>query len=327
MTRAMGWLTPPPVNQGESVALIAPAGPPPVADTIDKAVARFEALGMKVVLGKNVRRRFGYLAGTDAERLHDLRWALATKKVRAIVCVRGGYGLTRILPRLNLRAMRSDPKLVIGFSDITALHAALSNARIASVHGPMPNALVEDGFPPFATQALVQALTQRIDMPRSLLAHYETPETVRVIRRGRAEGRLVGGNLAMLCSLIGTPYFPDLSGKILALEEIGEQPFRIDRMLTHLMMVGALKRVRGIALGVFKNCDPRPQPGVTEFRQTVLDVLSDRLTPLRVPVVYGLPFGHVADNGALPLGVSATLIAGASGDLLIGPSSARRKRG
>jgi muramoyltetrapeptide carboxypeptidase len=304
------------LNPGDTIGIISPASPPPDPDAIDRACRTLERLGFKPRLSTHARRRRGFLAGTDRQRSADLMKMFADPRVKAILCVRGGYGSTRLLSALDFRVIRANPKIFVGYSDVTALHCALlTRANLVCFHGPMLNSdFAKDSMPEFTLDGFLRTLT-RTAPPGSICQGYNGG-TIEVLCRGTASGPLVGGNLSLLCALIGTPWQPSFRGKILFFEDIEEPPYRFDRMLTHVLHSGLLQQVCGVAVGLNRNCvDPKAKDA-KEYRQTVEDVLRERLRPLKVPVVLGLPFGHVPDNATLPLGAQATLDA-VKGDLRI----------
>ena len=304
------------------MGIVAPASAPPDPKTIDCAVAALEKLGFKPKLAPNARKRLGFMAGTDRERAGDLMRMFLDRRVKAIFCVRGGYGTARLLQRLDFRAIARNPKILVGHSDITALHCALlTQARLVSFHGPMLNSgFAKDDFPHFTLQSFLRTVMEP-SAAGSICQGY-TRRTVSILRGGAATGELVGGNLSVLCTMIGTPYQPAFNGRILFFEDVDEAPYRFDRMLTHLLNAGLLQQVAGIAVGINRNCKD-PKAGKTkEYCQTLDDVLKERLRLLKVPVVTGLPFGHAPDNATLPVGVRATLDA-VNGDLVITDSAVR----
>jgi muramoyltetrapeptide carboxypeptidase len=301
-------IRPPALRPGSRVALVAPAGPIPEGG-VDRAVARVRALGWEPVEGGFCRGRCGYLSGTDEERAADLNGALRDPFVDAVWFLRGGYGTMRILPAIDWDALARHPKALIGFSDNTAIHLAANRAGVIGFHGPHPH---PPAFPDFARDALLRVLASTepagilpfpVDGPR--------PET---LRGGTAEGRLVGGNLSLLSATLGTPYGVDADGAILFIEEVGEAPYRIDRMLSHLKLAGVLDAVAGIAVGAITET-----PG-EDGDARVREVLHDRLAPLGIPLVTGFPFGHVDDNWTLPVGVRARLDADAGTLALLEPA-------
>lgn len=243
--------------------------------------------------GTALFKRNGFLSGDDRDREADLLAALRDPSVRAIVPPRGGYGATRVLPAIPVEEVRAAGKWLVGFSDVTALHALWARAGLYSLHAPMVCSLPEA---PATVQERWFALLEG-----------GAPEPLRgltTVATGRAEGRLFGGNLTVLAALVGTPYFPDLTGTIVALEDVAERPYRLDRMLTTMLQAGVLAGVRGFVLGQFSECEPGPD-GVTAN-----DVLFERLGALRVPIAGAAPFGHVRDNTPLLLGAPVVLDAG-----------------
>ena len=282
-------IRPPALRQGARVALVAAAGPL-TGEAVDRAVDRVLAWGWEPVLGPHARERFGFLAGTDEQRHSDLARALLDDGVDAVWCLRGGYGTMRILEALPWSQVA--PRPVIGFSDNTALHLALQRQGIVSIHGPHPGGL---DFPDFTRRELLRVLSPEA---AGLLPFPEGgPARAATLVGGVAEGRLVGGNLSMIVSTLGTPFAIQPEGKLLFLEEVGEVAYRVDRMLTHLRLAGVFRGVAGVIVGDF---DADANPGVE-------DVLRDRLGDLGVPVASGFPFGHVETTWTLPLGVQARL--------------------
>jgi muramoyltetrapeptide carboxypeptidase len=273
------------------VRVVAPSSPFDTDDAlrgIDRLRERYQ-----VTHEANLFERAGYFAGDDARRADELRRALEDESVDAILAARGGYGATRLLPALPVTLVARNPKLLIGFSDITALHALWARAELGSVHGPM---------------AAMLGRMQESALPRffdAIEGRFTELSGLTPITPGVARGRLAGGNLAVLTALLGTPFMPSLEGCVLFLEDVGERPYRIDRMLTSLVQSGVLERVAGFALGAFTNAEPASD-GVS-----VRDVLEDRLAPLGVPIMCGAPAGHVDDNFELPLGSEAVLDADA----------------
>ncbi len=301
---------------GDTLGLIAPASAPPDPKAVDGSVAALEQMGFKVKLGRHVRKRWGFLAGQDRERAADLMEMFTHPKVNGIVCLRGGYGSGRLLPLLDYPAIRKNPKVFVGYSDITSLHCAfLKKSNLLTFHGPSVAAhFTEKDFPEFSRLSWLNMLMQPI-AAGSLCTGYDG-KTVSVVSRGRVSGELIGGNLSLLVTMLGTPYQPSFRGKLLFLEDVDEKPYRMDRMLTHLLNAGLLQQVAGIAVGICHECfDPKAK-AAGEYRQTLEDVFKERLKPLKVPVVLGLPFGHVPHNATLPVGGRATLDAN-RGNLII----------
>ncbi len=301
---------------GDTLGLIAPASAPPDPKAVDASVAALEKMGFKVKLGRYARERWGFLAGKDRERAADVMQMFNDPKVNGIVCIRGGYGTGRLLPLLDYAAIRRHPKVFVGYSDITSLHCAfLKKANLVSFHGPSTAAhFTEADYPEFSRQSWLRIMTQPV--PVGSICQGYNGKTVSILRRGKVSGQLIGGNLSILTSTIGTPFQPSFKGKILFLEEVDERPYRFDRMLTHLLNAGLLQQVAGVAVGICHEClDPKAKTA-GEYRQSMEDVLKERLLPLKVPLVSGLPFGHVPFNATLPVGGRATLDA-ERGDLII----------
>ncbi len=283
------------------VALIAPAGP--LSDeAIDRALGRVRDWGWEPVLGAHARGRHGYLAAPDAERAADLNAAIHSDAVDAIWCLRGGYGAMRILDRVDWAALARRPRPLVGFSDVTALHLALQRRGVVSFHGPHPAA---EQFPPTAERLLRDLLTR--PEPLGILPFPPTAPRAETLVAGRAEGPLVGGNLVLVAATLGTPYAIRARGAILFLEDVGEPTYRIDRLLSQLLLARVFDEAAGVVLGGFTAC---PDEGV-DGGPSVAEVLRDRLGRLRIPVATGFPFGHIPDNWTLPLGVRARLDADA----------------
>lgn len=282
----------PALREGSHIRAIAPAGtfdPTQFDEGVWRLSSRY-----RVTYDEGVHDREGYLAGSDERRERELREALEDPDVDAIVAVRGGYGSMRIADRFDVETVRRAKKLLVGFSDVTALHALWQRAGLCSIHGAMIAALGR-GDP-----ALVERWSRAVEgaVPPPLTG-------LTTIAEGRVEGPLIGGNLALLAAMTGTPLAPPVDGAILFLEDVGEAPYRVDRMLTQLALAGTLERVAGVVLGRFTESKPGPDgTGVDE-------VLRERLSRLAKPVLSGLPAGHVDDNLELPLGATVTLDAGA----------------
>jgi muramoyltetrapeptide carboxypeptidase len=319
--RSKALLRPPKLVPGSRIALIAPAGPLLEKDDLTRAEALCRALGYEPVLGRNTDHHHGYLAGTDDERLCDLNQALQDPSLAAVWCIRGGYGVTRLLDRVDYRAMARQPKALIGFSDITALLNAVSCAAgVVTFHGPVARA----SMPPFSRAHFERVLTRtespsrlgRLPDPADVLVPQES--RIVTLRGGSAEGPLAGGNLTLLQCLIGTPWFPDLTGAILFLEDVGEQLYRVDRILAQLRAIGALQRLAGIIVGRFTDLDRAGRDGAFGFDQ----VLTTYFGPLNIPVAYGFPIGHIDAQWTLPLGVRARLDADACEVDLLEPAVA-----
>jgi muramoyltetrapeptide carboxypeptidase len=276
-------LRPARLRPGDRVAVVAPAGPVP-REAFD-AGARLLGERYRLSHTEALFVRSGFLAGDDARRLAELQSAVDDTSARAIICARGGYGVLRLLPRLSLDALVRDPRPVVGFSDVTALHAALLRAGVASVHAPVVTQLGRIATPP----AELFAALESEEAPPAWTGLVP-------VAGGVAEGRAVGGNLEVLTRLLGTPYAPPFGGAVLFLEEVGERPYRIDRQLTHLRLAGALDVVAAVVVGDLVRCD---EP---DGSSDAAAVVAERLGALGVPVVAGAPFGHGERNRPFPHG-------------------------
>lgn len=292
------------------VALVAPSGVVLEPDDLDRSAEVCRVLGLEPVVMPNAHRRLGYLAGTDDERLADLQAAIGDHRFGAIWCIRGGFGATRILRRVDFAPLAANPKVFLGFSDITALLlAAHAAAGLVGFHGPV----TRGGLTPFSREQLERVL--RDPGPAGTLPMPPSPPGVLMARAPRvvclspgvAEGPLLGGNLTLIEALVGTGALPSFEGAILFLEDVGEDLYRIDRTLAHLRDAGLLGGVAGVAIGQFTEM----KRGSSDGARALDEVLRDYLTPLGVPVARGFPIGHIEDQWTLPLGVRARLDADA----------------
>jgi len=307
---AKGWLKPPALRPGDTIAFVAPAGPVDPAP-LRKYARRLEEAGYKVQIPEGIGRRDGYLAGTDEQRVAELNAALRDPKVRAVFPCRGGYGLTRILDRVDYAALRKDPKVVTGFSDLTALHLAIAReARVVSFHSPMPGVSLGRAEKSYAFAASSFRRAVFADQYSKGEAGYavevpaDGPAPVKLVG-GKARGRLLGGNLTLVCSTLGTPYAVEPEGAVLFLEEVNEAPYRVDRSLSQLRLAGVLGKVAGVVAGDFKGKDEKEAKEIGR-------VVREYLGRLKVPVVTGFPVGHVAHNATLPHGALVELDADAA---------------
>jgi muramoyltetrapeptide carboxypeptidase len=301
---------PPKLLTGDRVGLIAPASPPQ-ADDIELSWKHVEALGLRPVLGRYVDARLGYLAGSDEERAADFNRMARDPDVRAIVAIRGGYGTMRILRALDYDALRRDPKIVMGFSDLTAiLNAVAVRSGIVTFHGPL-------GAHGSSWSDRARAFIERLLMRAEIPPPFGIPDAVR-IGSGRAVGRLAGGNLSLIAALVGTPYAVPVSNALLFFEETEEAPYRIDRMLTQLSLAGALRAAAGFLFGQCTKCvDAQPTP-------TAIEVVAQRLRETGQPALAGAPVGHIPTQWVLPIGARAQLDADAKTLTLLEPAVSER---
>ncbi len=298
-------IRPPALHRGDVVRVVAPASPfEPEAFERGLAVLRGR-LGLVPRMRDDLGARAGYLAGDDNRRLGEWIEAAADVEARAIWCARGGYGAMRLLPRLEAARLLHPPKVVVGFSDITAIHSALNRAGLVTVHGPVVTQLAS-----LAPAALDHLEALLFGGPAARGAGEPAPGSgvpaAAVIRSGRVTGPLLGGNLSLLAHLSGTPWQPHLAGAVLFLEDVGERPYRLDRAFTQMRLSGALDGVAAVCLGSFEECDEPGISGAATIRRLVGE--------LGIPAVDGVPAGHQAENRALPLGSLVTLVAPARPD-------------
>ena len=291
---------PPPLKPGNLLYAIAPSGAVRDLSSIDAGLGLWRSRGYIIKMAPGWDDRYGYLAGTDEVRRRQLALALQDPECKGILCIRGGWGGARLLENWEMPIEALRPKWLIGFSDITSLLWAFAQNGISGVHAPVLTTLADE---PIASKARLFDWVEG----RSI-----APLQGKGWGSGSAEGLLLPANLTVATHLLKTKYQPDLKGVILALEDVGEAPYRLDRMLTHWRMMGALAGVAGIALGRFSSCEPpEGYPSLT-----VEEMLRDRLADLGIPIVADLPFGHEGENAALPVGVQACLD-GEKGELRI----------
>lgn len=306
----MSVAKPPRLRPGDVVGLVEPAGFTDDQFDLDLVRETIAAMGLRSRLGKHLTERRGYLAGSDVDRAADVNAMFADPDVRAVFAVRGGWGCARVLPHLDFATIQANPKLLVGFSDITALHLAFAaRAGFPTIHGP--NAASSwprfswDAFRAIAFDGATPVLVNPVAQEDRLV---QRNGRIRTFRGGKVSGRLLGGNLTVLAALMGTPWMPDFDGAILFLEDVKEAPYRIDRMLTQLALSGLLGRLAGVVFGQCTNCNAS-EPSYGGF--TVSEVLQQHFAPLGVPAFQGAAIGHIASQFSLPVGVRAEIDADA----------------
>ncbi|MGB9692604.1 MAG: S66 peptidase family protein [Candidatus Sumerlaeaceae bacterium] len=319
-------LKPHKLERGMTIGLVAPASAARDIQAIDKGIENLKRLGFAVYEGRYTRTRLGYLAAQDKDRLADFNAMLRAPKVDAIMCIRGGYGAMRLLEGIDYKAARKNPKPILGYSDITALHLAFwRRCRLVTFHGPMLlSAFAKEEVRPFTVESMMRTVMSAL--PPGSVWQGAPDHRYRVVRDGRARGRLVGGNLCLVTALLGTPFEIDTRGAIVYLEDVDEKPYRIDRMLTQLLLAGKLRDAAGIvfgrnvpdndtaqietqrfAQGVARKVEGFPRKPSRDYEQIIDDVIADRLRPLGIPVMIGAPFGHIDDYTTIPFGVMGSL--------------------
>ena len=298
----MKTLKPPRLRTGDLIGIVSPASTPSAQEKVDKGVRYLEGLGYRVKIGRHVMAQYGYLAGTDEERAADLNDMLRDPAVRAIFALRGGYGTPRILDLLDYKAARRDPKILVGYSDITGLQLAfLRKAGLVTFSGPMVAVEMWDHIDPFTEERFWRVVTSG---SRVGSLQNSDDEPLVAHNKGRASGILVGGNFSLLASLIGTPYLPDLRKAILVLEDVDEAPHRVDRMFAQLRHTGVLKNIAGLVLGRFTDCAPSDP---SKPHLTIEQVLQETVSAVDCPVLTNLQYGHIAKKLTIPFGVRAIL--------------------
>ncbi|HEY0149338.1 MAG TPA: LD-carboxypeptidase [Allosphingosinicella sp.] len=312
---------PPRLRKGDTVGLVEPAGFTDDAFDLALVMESVRAMGLVPKPARHLAARWGYLAGKDADRAADVNAMFADDGVRAIFAVRGGWGSARILPHLDWKTIRANPKLLIGFSDITALHMAIAaKAGFTTIHGPNAasswGALSWDSFRALAFEGQTPTYASPTGSEDRLV---QRAGRTRTLRGGKATGPLLGGNLTVLTALMGTPYLPEFDGAILFIEDVDEAEYRIDRMLTQLALGGVLGRVAGVVFGQCTDCRARG-PSYGGF--TLSEVLQQHLAPLRVPAFQGALIGHVANQYSIPVGARAEIDADAGTIRILEPAVA-----
>lgn len=293
-----GKIKPPALKAGDTVAITSPAGAVWDEKQVETFTTILKSFGFKVILGKTLTEKFGYFAGTDELRAHEINELFADKNVKGIFCMKGGWGCARLLDKLDYDLIGKNPKVLIGFSDITALLIAITTKTgLITFHGPVGNSGWND---------FTKAIFMNVTMKTNLFSYPENPVSENksiMIHSGKATGELVGGNLTVLTSLIGSNYLPDLKNKILFLEEVKEEPYSIDRMLTQLKLCGVLNSISGLVFGKCAKC--LAEEPLKSF--TFEEVLLQHLKPLGIPVFYGAMIGHIENKLTIPIGINATM--------------------
>jgi len=310
-------LRPKALRAGDTVGLITPSSHVSDPDRLALAerTARYFELAPK--FGKSVRKREGYLGGTVEDRVEDLHAMFRDPEVKAVFAIRGGYGASQLLDRIDYDLIRANPKIFLGYSDITALHLAIQKrAGLVTFHGP----IVLSRFTPFTQTYFRKALFETEPMGRVTNPPDTDPlrpaHILRTVRPGSARGPLAGGNLTLISTTMGTPYEIETAGRILFLEDVDEEPYSIDRMLTQLRLAGKLDTAAGVIFGECQDCRPREFHPSYESTLSVGEVVDEILGRLRIPVLSGLTIGHTDDQLTLPLGLMAQLDA-TKGELII----------
>ena len=294
-------LKPKPLRRGDTIGLVGISGAMHDPETkFEKMMEAIDALGYRTIIADSCREEYGYLSGTDESRAKGLNQMFRDDRVDAVVCMRGGYGVARMLDLVDFDVMRANPKLVLGYSDITALHTAIhQKVGMVTIHGPMPcSAWME--FNDFTRESMLRALTSTEPLGRVVNPEGMEPQC---IVPGKCTGQLVGGNLTLIASACGTPFALDATDKVLLLEDVGEYIYRLDSMLTQLRQAGMFEQCAGVVLGGFTNC-------TEEYERYALhldDIIRDIIVPAGKPVLANLSIGHTDTKITVPLGVQVAV--------------------
>jgi muramoyltetrapeptide carboxypeptidase len=308
------------LKEGDTIGIISPASAIFESEPYEIAKESFEALGLKVRFGSHTKSRYGHLAGTDEHRAEELMEMFRDPEVKAIIALRGGSGSARILDKLDYDVIAKNPKIFIGYSDITALHLAIhKNTGLVTFHGPVAVSTWNSFATSYLKKLLFEGEAVRYENPSGKGDELtQTKNRIRTISGGTAKGALLGGNLSVLTSLMGTDYFPkDWTGKILYLEEIGEQIYAVDRMMTQLQLGGVLNQISGFVFGKCNDCEPG---GSGYGSLTLEEVIDHFIKPLNIPAFTGAMIGHISDNATIPNGIQAEIDADKGTIQLLSPA-------
>lgn len=288
------------LKKGDTIGLIAPASS--FSDeAYQNALDHLRYFGFEVKEGKHLHDQKGYLAGEDLARAADINAFFADDTIDGIWCLRGGYGTTRLLSMLDYKMIKKNPKALIGYSDITALLMAIYHKTgLVGFHGPVATSDFPEYSEKYFRAVVMEGKTAVYPLAKENQEKglEDDAFAARTIRSGQAQGKLLGGNLSLLSAMIGTPYMPSAKNAIVFIEDIGEKPYRIDRMMTQLLESGWLQEASGLALGIFNDC----HPDEGDRSLTLKEVIDDRIKGLNIPIAYGYSFGHISNQMTLPIG-------------------------
>ena len=296
----MGIIKPKKLEKGDTIGIISPASRPKDLTKIDNAVKYLEGLGYNVKVGKNAKNLYGFLAGTDEERLSDLHEMFLDKNIKAIICSRGGYGTPKLLNKIDYNIIKENPKIFVGYSDITALQLAFfEKAGLVTFSGPM--AAVElckvDPFTEECFWAMITS-TAKIGVLKN-----PDGEPIKTINKGSATGILMGGNLSLILTLFGTSYCPSFKDSILYFEEVDEEPYGVDRYLSTLRNGNVFEQIRGLIIGSMTDCGE----GATQPSLTLEQVFEDYFKDIKVPIIDNLIYGHIPRKNTMPFGIQTRI--------------------
>lgn len=300
-------LIPEALQEGDTIGIVSPASAIFESEPYEIAKESFEAMGLQVKFGKNIKKRYGHLAGSDEERAEELNEMFLDKSVKAIIALRGGSGAARILDKLDYKAISDNPKIFIGYSDITALHLAIfEKTGLVTFHGPVAVSTWNSFSTDYLKSLLFEKEAVTYENPVSIGDELvQTKNRIRVIHEGQVKGQLLGGNLSVLTGIMGSEYFPsDWKGKILYLEDVGEKIYAVDRMMSQLYLGGVFDQISGFIFGKCTECDPG---GNGYGSLTMEEVIDHYIKPLKIPAYSGAMIGHISDNVTIPNGIDAEL--------------------
>ncbi len=299
---------PVPLKKGDRVALIAPSSPVPPS-VLEKSIASIDFLSLNPIVMPSCTMRHGYLSGPDTQRAQDINQAFADPDIKGIFCLRGGFGATRLLPSLNLTTIKQNPKVFVGYSDITALHTVFNKlCGFVTFHAPMPNTGYSR-LDPYSLESLKNNLFS--EKSPSVVRNPET-EPLQIINPGTAKGIITGGNLSLLQGTLGSPYEVDTKDKILFIEDVGERPYRLDKALTALSLAGKFKDCAGIILGTFAECEEPPadtvpsSTNIAESTLTLKQIIEEVVKPWGKPTIFNFRAGHIYPQSTIPLGMETS---------------------
>lgn len=288
-------IRPKPLKKGDKIALIGASSPTP-QDRIEPSIKAMEELGFEVVLGESARGYHGFLSGSDELRANDINNMFEDKSIKGIFAIRGGYGAARLLDMLDYDMIKKNPKVFAGYSDVTALHNVFNEkCKLITFHTPMASTEFYKGVDEYTMNYFKKNIFS--DEPLGILKN-PVDQEIKTLVSGKAKGKLVGGNLSLITSMMGTPYELDTKGKILFLEDVDESPYRIDRMLLQLKQGGKFKDAEGIILGAWTNCEPKED----ENSLSLMEIFEELIIPENKPTIYNLACGHCMPTISIPMG-------------------------
>jgi len=298
----MRIIKPKKLKKKDVIGIISPASSPVDLSRIEKGVNYLEKLGYRVEVGKNVGKQRGYLAGEDSERLEDFHAMFKNKNVKAIISVRGGYGSGRLLDKIDFNLVKKNPKIFVGYSDITYLLLALfKKTGLVTFAGPMLAVDFFNDIDEFTEEIFWRVLTSNKKIGKIF---NPDKEPFYKLNGGRAEGLMIAANLSILTSMLGTNYLPDFKNKLLLIEDIGELPYRIDRMFNQLKLGGVFEKINGLILGRFVDCY---ETDAEKKTLSLNEVIEDYLKPLKMPIIYSVKHGHIKKNITIPIGIKTKM--------------------